>query len=349
MRTPDTDLIKKYISKEITDNEFAKAFFPYIRNIAISTAKKYYFDGDDLSQELWQLFNDKIIHSFNHEMNLDSYVYAFAKRHCMHMRGENRDYSFTSLERDGDPESGDPAEAQWMHNKEESVVHLDDEGIDSKIKGQQLISKTLGDIGLLKKLPSIQIRLETDSTTQEDIARELVACGFSKDNNIEKVLESVSQLSLLKNKAKETSNTSKKELPKENAELREIRIKMQKNKPQFARDIGIHLSSLDAYEYGRTKTVPEDVMTRARELERNFTDDLAHVRAKFGSMEMSKIVAMWANQCGMEIGDADGLSVLLCTTRTTLRRWLNDESKADIERIAQLDEMVNKLQPSNEN
>jgi DNA-binding transcriptional regulator YiaG/DNA-directed RNA polymerase specialized sigma24 family protein len=346
MKTPDVKLIAKYVAKEISDNEFAKNYFPYIKHVAEITGKKYSYDGDDLTQELWQLFVGTIIERYNPEMSLDAYVFEYARRTCLHMKGVVREVNLSTLQSNDDPDSED-GDTDWIQEKNSGFIDFDDESIHSKIKGEKLLSKSFLDIQILLRVPSISEKVNSEWVSRADVARELIELGFCKGVSEDKLNDCVSKLIDSKKKVKDKKSFREADLPQDHQDLRNIRISLEMNKPRFSKAIGIHLSSLDAYEYGRTKTIPVDVMQKARELAKNYTDSLAGTKTKFESMKMSEIIEYWSEQSGINISDPDSLSVLLGTTRTTLRRWLSNESRADIERISELDGLVSKYQCTN--
>lgn len=341
----DVQLIRLYLDGKISDSELANSFYPYIKKIASQTARKLMFDPDDLAQELWGLFSTKIIQSYDFNLNLDAFVYEFARRHCLYLKGMNREISFTEFHGNIDSDSDDDGSdgGSWIQNESAQSFELDEEGIHSKIKGEKLMGKTLLDIKLLKKLPCISDELLKSDGTIEDMVKTMIRSGVADKLEAEFVLAAAKELQKFRSTGLDELKPVKGSvvLSEDQKELRAIRLEMGRTKPQFAKDIGIEVSSLDAYEYGRTKSVPQSVMEEARTLAANFTDDLRTAKAKFSNLPMSEIVGLWANSANISLDDPDRLAVLLGTTRTTIRRWLSNESRAEISKIAVLNLSVN--------
>lgn len=335
----NTESIKLYLSGDLSDDDLAKEYYNYIKGVASVVASRYMYDADDLTQELWGLFVSKIVHTYDSSRSLDGYVYEFAKRHCLYLKGMNREISFSQFSK-GDADEDDEG-GFWLKNENEILANFDEEEIHSKVKGQRLVSKTLLDINILRKIPCISDELESPTGSLEDIVKVMIYSGISKELDADVVLEVSKELHKLRNDSqKEKSVKEKIEIPADHRELREIRIKMGMTKPQFAKSIEVHITSLDAYEYGKTKTVPKSVMDTARLLASNFTDEFFEVKQIFANMQMSQIVHRWAGMASIDVDDFDKLAVLLGTTRTTIRRWLSNESRAEISKLSALEKIV---------
>jgi transcriptional regulator with XRE-family HTH domain len=338
----DTNLIRLYLDGSLTPNKFANEFYPYIKQIASKVAYKLFYDADDLTQELWNLFETNIIKTYDFSLPLEPLVFEYARRHCLYLKSVNREVNFSTFSGASNESDADDISDALMQSSDDLITTLDDEGIHSRIIGDRLKKKSLSDVSLLMKLPSISNEMKADDVSEYALAAELINCGFAKSSSKEDVVSAARSIEKQSKTiiADPPKIREDKELGVLNCELRSIRKRMGKTKPQFARDIGINLASLDAYEYGRTKSVPMEVMKVARELESNFTDGIAGDRVYFGNIKMSQIVEGWASKLNVKSDDHEQLASILNTTRTTIRRWLLNESRADIEKIALLNSIV---------
>lgn len=332
-------LIHNYLAGNVTDNDFAKEYFPFICKIAKVIGSKFNYDKDDLAQDLWGLFVTKIIPAYDSSLSLEPFVYAFAKRHCLHLKGLNREINFSSMNSFPQPDVIED-EFYYAGLDESHTYAMDEEAIFSRIKGEKLLSKSMIDLELLAKLPALSEELARPMGTTEDLANLLARLGVCNNLSPQLILALIDDLQKLRKTINHETPLLKSTLPEDHQKLRFTRLKMGRTKPQFAKELGIQLATLDAYEYGRTKTVPPAVMEKAKVLAENFTDIFAGARGKFNSLTMSQIVTKWAEDMNIPVSDADKLAALLGTTRTTIKRWLTNESRADIEKLASLNEMI---------
>lgn len=113
------------------------------------------------------------------------------------------------------------------------------------------------------------------------------------------------------------------DLPERSA-LRRLREQLGLTAAEMADRIGVSLSWLHGHEYGRIPRVPAPVMERARRLE--VDPSYAYARAMYEGRPMLDIVNEWADRVGIERGNSAALARVLGVARSTVARWVADES-----------------------
>jgi len=284
-----------------------------------------------------------VIFLYDDDLNLTTYLYEYAKRTALNIKGSEKEIAFSnittyfgSVDDELDDYELDPVIS--LENCGKSFI--DEERIQAKVKGDKLIAKSVGDVELLRKLPGICDDLSTPNGSIEKLANNFIDICAIECVDKTLVLDSLIKLNSLRVPDVTKTSTWRHELSVDNVEIRAIRFKMNKTKQQFANDISLPVSTLDSYEYGRTKSVPEDIMERARRLYSNYTDTQADDRAMFLSMPMSKIVVHWSDSVKVDIDEQEQLALIFGTTRTTLRRWLSNESRASMDKILGINDKV---------
>lgn len=132
----------------------------------------------------------------------------------------------------------------------------------------------------------------------------------------------------------------KRSLSPEHQELVNIRLKIGLSQAQFAEELGIGVPRLSSYEYGRAGSIPEWVMTAARELVANNGEAQESIRKKYEELEMPVILATWAKALGVPYEDNDQLAALLGTSVSTLTRWKNKLTRPSLHSLAFHEHMV---------
>lgn len=132
----------------------------------------------------------------------------------------------------------------------------------------------------------------------------------------------------------------KRSLSPEHQELVNIRLKIGLSQAQFAEELGIGVPRLSSYEYGRAGSIPEWVMTAARELVANNGEAQESIRKKYEELEMPVILATWAKALGVPHEDNGQLAALLGTSVSTLTGWKNKLTRPSLHSLAFHEHMV---------
>lgn len=346
----EKELISRYLTGDANLDDLAKEIFPRIKRVSRIVCSKIHINVDDLTQELWILFMDKIVYEYDHSFDLDGYIYGYAIRLAKHMNGENfLETNFTSFIGDSPPGDGrdERDEGSSSNRGMEAVIAkglgfsiTSEEEIYSKIRGGELLSKSMLDGETLSKIPGIYGLLTTDELDAGKKVEALKSVGFGSDLDVDK-LEKASELaSIAKPSGGSTTERKKNQISADQAELRSIRISMSKTKSQFAKDIGIGVAALDSYEYGITINVPKDVMDNARALLTNFTDEYANVKSIYGGWTSCRMISHWSDIVGIDITNYSALALRFGTSSITIKRWVFNKSMPKIEKIYEIHESL---------
>lgn len=336
MHETATNAVVGYLAGTITQERLAQSCYPLVKRAAKIAAARVGVDSDDAAQELWLLFVDKVVHRYQADRPLFPFLVEFARRHCLSMLGDNRELLFSDL----GPESDDDRQTGGHWLLDEALV---DQGLDLEVLDRQkaeyefmrLVSAGKENV-VLSSDRVYHSESESVSSNCENGRTEMEArLPGVQDFTVEKYPEITEQLALTRPKRVRTFK-----LTSEQEELRNIRLKLRMTKEIFAEHLGIKQSTLDSYEYGKTQSVPENVMEAARRLAENSTDELADARDKFDAMSMSDILEMWAKRLGVPPENATLLGQMLGTTATTIRRWRANAVRPDLAKIAALDSQV---------
>lgn len=134
---------------------------------------------------------------------------------------------------------------------------------------------------------------------------------------------------------------AKRELSTDQQELVDIIAALGARNQDFAVQIGIGLSRLSSYIYGRTASVPEEVMARAREIFEDQKSGLAEVKSRFDK-PMSEILKDWQRR--LQSSTQEELAKLLGVTTMTIHRWNANDSKPDKTSLMRYETQVQKLE-----
>lgn len=134
----------------------------------------------------------------------------------------------------------------------------------------------------------------------------------------------------------EKKTRGKTELSADQQELVDIGSKLGLRNQDYAFALGIGLPRLSSYIYGRTASVPDEVMKKARAL---FAEEPLRVeRLKRFNRPMSKIFEEWETRLNPKT-DED-LATMLGVTKMTIYRWRNDETKPDPTALARYEQWI---------
>ncbi|WP_244797362.1 hypothetical protein [Caballeronia grimmiae] len=142
----------------------------------------------------------------------------------------------------------------------------------------------------------------------------------------------------LKNRARtrRSGAASTKDLSAEQQELVEICGQLGMRNQDFAASLGIGLPRLSSYIYGRTATVPDDIMELARKLRDEDPETVD--RQKRFDIPMSELLNQWAKD--LEVDNDNDLAITLGVTKMTIHRWRNNETKPDQTSLSRYEQQV---------
>lgn len=130
-----------------------------------------------------------------------------------------------------------------------------------------------------------------------------------------------------------------RQLSPEQQELVQIIASLGYKHEEFAADIGIGMSRLASYLYGRTMTVPNDIMTRARGLQKQAAPVVERWKKAYAK-PMPEIIAGWEKALGLAPsakGNDDILASILEVNPVTVYRWRKQDTTPQMHSIAKMD------------
>ena len=113
----------------------------------------------------------------------------------------------------------------------------------------------------------------------------------------------------------------------EQTALRRIREEAGLTQIDMAARMGLKLPTYQSYEYGRTKSVRQDVMERARKI--SIKPEYSYIKALYGDQSMRDIALGWAKRMQIE-PTGKALSEELNINKSNTSRWLNPNSKVQL-------------------
>ena len=140
------------------------------------------------------------------------------------------------------------------------------------------------------------------------------------------------------NKNRKKSLKGTVELSPDQQELVNIRKKLGLRHQDYAIMLGIGLPRLSSYTYGRTASVPAEVMKTARQLLAENGESSHKLREKF-EKPMSEIITEWETCLGTTT-DAE-IAGLIGVVTMTINRWRKNETKPDLAALNRYDRIVN--------
>jgi transcriptional regulator with XRE-family HTH domain len=108
------------------------------------------------------------------------------------------------------------------------------------------------------------------------------------------------------------------------AMLKKLRENAGLTQLTMAQRLGLKLPTYQAYEYGRTKSVPKRVMDAVRELV--IDPQYSYVAAMYGDRPMGDIAREWARRMGVAENSPAELAAALGINKSNTSRWLNPKS-----------------------
>lgn len=192
------------------------------------------------------------------------------------------------------------------------------EALQRVISGEQTVTNS----GIFKIEQDPMVRLVEAQPEAEDSAETELAARQRNGGHLS-----------AKNRPREAGRTT---LSPDQQELVDIGDAMGLRNQDFAFALGIGLPRLSSYIYGRTASVPDDVMQKARTLRKEESHRVD--RLKRFNRPMSEILSEWEARLNSE--NEEALAAQLGVTKMTIYRWRNDETKPDPTALARYEQWI---------
>lgn len=131
---------------------------------------------------------------------------------------------------------------------------------------------------------------------------------------------------------------SRAELSVDQQELVKIGSDLGLRNQDYAFALGIGLPRLSSYIYGRTASVPTEVMEKARGL----LAEEPHRRERLlrFDRDMNVILAEWMTRLAIDTEKDEDMATILGVTKMTIYRWRNNETKPDATALARYEQRI---------
>jgi hypothetical protein len=131
---------------------------------------------------------------------------------------------------------------------------------------------------------------------------------------------------------------SRAELSVDQQELVKIGSDLGLRNQDYAFALGIGLPRLSSYIYGRTASVPMEVMEKARSL----LAEEPHRRERLlrFDRDMNVILAEWMTRLSIDDEKDEDMATILGVTKMTIYRWRNNETKPDATALARYEQRI---------
>lgn len=132
-------------------------------------------------------------------------------------------------------------------------------------------------------------------------------------------------------------------LPPDHRELNEIRSKLGLTQPDYAVALDLNPATLASYLYGKTVSVPSEIMEAARKLLVAGESKMSELEKKY-ERSMQSIMQEWCEKLKIAPGNiVDSLADYLQVNSVTIRRWQNGDNRPKLKDLARYDRMVNTI------
>lgn len=320
----------------------ANAFFASsrIKQIVAFESKKLGISGecDELSQEIVLVVLNGILETLDSPDNIYPMVLGIAKNTCLAYKRRTMGYNegrYTSLDTETHDDDGESYE-KIFHRDDGHFANADDNSI-------QLTEKRMSKEEAIK---AMGLRINVERSRKSDlavIADNLAASerGFSP---LIAVSSPIARLPLGAIRAEKAKEKPPKVIPKDSLELAEIRRNLGLSIEAFATQLSAARGALTAYLYGRTLTVPVEIMKAARSLYAERGNLMATSSLAFKDRSMHEIALQWAETLGATEDVAiSALSTALEIAPVTVKRWLSNKTRPDLNVLEDYSNRVAKL------
>lgn len=325
------DAFLAFKDKRIDEDQFARLIFPTLQRLAKVVGYRQGVDPDDLTSELWILTRTKLVETFDPaslpsaKCGIEPFLMGCARliaspNGVRSLHSPFEETCASDIKRHvGNIEYG--GNGTILLEEPDSDITMDEPDPHSE--------SAFSDAYRQRMLDEIQLRL---CDNQKKVSRPAGNIGGSMKEEQKNMKKSaVPGVRLVARKRQKIALPMPPKRPPKAAklspdqeELVNIRHQLCYSQDVFAKALGIGVPRLASYEYGRTSGVPEKVMDTARGL----LDEVGCADAKeYENIPMSKILAQWAKELGIDYDDDIALSKVLTVSTATISRWKNNKTR----------------------
>ncbi len=343
----DRDLLNQFAAG---DHAAARTLRPIIRKCvksAIARMPKAQPFADDIEQDLWAFLFRKV-DKIDTEYNLEPFLIAAARNFAMQnlegndMLGEREIVLGNRLENPAPGEESTEGRDALGKQGFAGIDGQEIDGVDVDVPEGGRFFEGLSRKNALEYLRKQSAALQALAAQSQVPGPESKPSGEG-DNSEDTKMSNVNStakppaLPLLVKAANPTlsdveapARRGAARLPpgEQHRQLREIRRKLGLSQIEMAMRLGLKLPTYQSYEYGKTRSVKEDVIERAQLLLQD--DDYHYIRAKFAGRTMQEIAEGWAKRLGINPTSISEFARIMGVNKSTISRWMSQSPEPDV-------------------
>lgn len=300
--------------KAISETEFAVVCWPYVKKMTNVVAFKFALAGNplcnDIASEMWLTFSTIVVERYDPKKgNLNAWVMICIKNLFLKEFGQYK--KFVS---DEEIDSVTDERARNNGGCDDLIVYTDTDEIDKKMSRERFRT------ALAKNSPLCYHEEQVNKKEQTDSMLDMLKVpGTPKEATSFGDLPS-------ENEGRVTRFRGSSKLSPDQMELVEIRTRLGWTQLVMADNLGIGVSRLASYEYGKTTCVPKAILDLARDIGNAEYSSQTEMALRFG-VPIEDLLDRWASMGKIDAHDNRKMSDLLNVSVPTITRWLNGVSK----------------------
>jgi DNA-directed RNA polymerase specialized sigma24 family protein/transcriptional regulator with XRE-family HTH domain len=319
-----------YQEGRIDSATLATSILPLIARFARATANRMGrgVEADDLAQEVWLLLEKSILGKYDPSYPLEPFLLEYTRRVGMSLR---RSWNETLLL---DQDTQDLRKAANGASNEHTAFEGDEDFLASSAFFHRDGSTEIDETEIDKSIALERIRqlLYTEKQMKSTEKNPMLMPGVT--------LRGVSTADKPKLPNPERRQPRAKKLLPDHQELNDIHNELGWRQQEFADELGIGVPRLVSYLYGKTNTVPADIMEKARALYQQEKEAAATARGKFDGRKMADILVEWAEKLDLPYDDNAALAAVTGATVPTVTRWKKENSRPSIQGLLRYEHRV---------
>lgn len=315
----------------ISENQMAAITLPYLNRCIHTEWRKFpslsgKAEPEDHVSQLWILYRRWMVPKYKESEPFSPVVLRLTWRVLLDAA---KSHAKTPLLQD------DLVEAETLNNELSSLEDrafsegeyalISEDAIDAAIAQQKVSS-------ILATLNSTDYSASLSNSEKEEKMQVTTVPGFSPPEKVE-----VKQAGPIPRRAIATHALSP-----DQQELSDMLKKLGWSQRDFADALGIDISRLASYLYGKTLSVPAECMKIARDVyQQEMEDGSGRERInKLSARSMQDILTDWAKVAGVEYDNNKDFADILGCSVPTLTRWKNGKSRPSVQSIIKSEKVI---------
>ena len=321
---------------EIDENDLANKTFPYLKRISKEAAFRHRLNGtlnaDDILSEIWIVYRRWVVERFDPSYKyLTPLVMTCVNNICLGLSRRHADV----VSEEAEMVIRSKIEEEGSALKNDNVSFIDEDSVDRKLAREKIAAI------LAAKRHVVYDPIAGTYTHKAGFKKKSTTIGTEKMKTMLPGYISVNQKDVgPPPNAARKQPVSAKRRTKDQEELASIRKKLRLTQQRFARELVISVPRLASYEYGKTSSVPEYIMDKARSLLTSEIGATISTTERFATKSMREILDNWAKVLGIAYSDNKNLGMVCNLSVPTIVRWKNEKTRPSIQDIVMYENRV---------